>query len=128
MPASLVSLNVLVRLHLLVLLHVSAAGQMIMHVLRPAHCCECRMQASQVGKNITTNELANWTRYKYLRGTDGTFHNPFDQGFKSNCIDVWYPDTAPLPPVAMDTSTSTMSLLKMEQGQQHLHDLSDCMH
>ena len=86
------------------------------------------MQASQVGKNVTTNELANWTRYKYLRGSDGTFHNPFDRGLKQNCFDVWHPDSAPLPPVVLDTSTSTMSLLKMEQGQQHLHDLSDCMH
>ena len=76
---------------------------------------------------MTTNELANWTRYRYLRGSDGTFHNPFDRGLRQNCVDCLFPDAAPLPPAVLDDSSSTMSLLKMEQGQHHLHDLSACI-
>jgi palmitoyltransferase len=49
-------------------------------------------QASQVSRNVTTNELANWHRYKYLHATNGDFHNPFDQGCKTNCMEVCYPD------------------------------------
>jgi palmitoyltransferase len=37
-------------------------------------------QASQVARNVTTNELANWHRYKYLQTSDGQFHNPFNRG------------------------------------------------
>jgi ankyrin repeat protein len=51
-------------------------------------------QASQVSRNVTTNELANWHRYKYLHAANGDFHNPFDQGCKANCMEVCYPDNA----------------------------------
>lgn len=94
--------------------------------LRQIQTQAAAVQASQVAKNVTTNELANWTRYRYLRGADGTFHNPFDRGLRQNCIDCWFPDTAPLPPAVLDDDSSSMSLLKMEQGQ-HLHDLGDCV-
>ncbi|XP_047332561.1 protein S-acyltransferase 24-like [Impatiens glandulifera] len=45
------------------------------------------MQASQISRNITTNELANSMRYNYLRGAGGRFRNPFDHGVKKNCSD-----------------------------------------
>ncbi|XP_071729575.1 protein S-acyltransferase 24-like [Rutidosis leptorrhynchoides] len=45
------------------------------------------MQISQVGRNITTNEMANMMRYTYLRGAGGRFRNPFDHGCKKNCLD-----------------------------------------
>ncbi|KAH7387209.1 hypothetical protein KP509_16G010800 [Ceratopteris richardii] len=45
------------------------------------------MQATQIARNITSNELANATRYTYLKGPDGRFHNPFDRGCRSNCTD-----------------------------------------
>lgn len=45
-------------------------------------------QASQVARNVTTNELANWHRYRYLRAGDGEFHNPFDHGWRANCADT----------------------------------------
>lgn len=45
------------------------------------------IQASQISRNITTNELANMMRYHYLRGPSGRFHNPFDHGCKKNCSD-----------------------------------------
>lgn len=41
----------------------------------------------QIARNITTNEMANMLRYSYLRGPDGRFRNPFDQGCKKNCSD-----------------------------------------
>ncbi|XP_042050864.1 protein S-acyltransferase 24-like [Salvia splendens] len=45
------------------------------------------VQASQIARNITTNEMANMLRYSYLRGPDGRFRNPFDHGCKKNCTD-----------------------------------------
>ncbi|GJM97876.1 hypothetical protein PR202_ga14836 [Eleusine coracana subsp. coracana] len=43
------------------------------------------VQASQIAKNITTNEVANSMRYAYLRGPGGRFRNPFDHGVRRNC-------------------------------------------
>ncbi|KAK2411776.1 putative protein S-acyltransferase [Trifolium repens] len=45
------------------------------------------VQASQISRNITTNEMANIMRYSYLRGPGGRFRNPYDHGIKKNCSD-----------------------------------------
>ncbi|KAL6603056.1 hypothetical protein ACP70R_043417 [Stipagrostis hirtigluma subsp. patula] len=45
------------------------------------------VQASQIARNITTNEMANSMRYAYLRGPGGRFRNPFDHGMRKNCSD-----------------------------------------
>ncbi|KAA8522944.1 hypothetical protein F0562_009367 [Nyssa sinensis] len=45
------------------------------------------VQASQIARNITTNEMANAMRYSYLRGPGGRFRNPYDHGIKKNCSD-----------------------------------------
>ncbi|GAV82080.1 zf-DHHC domain-containing protein/Ank_2 domain-containing protein [Cephalotus follicularis] len=45
------------------------------------------VQASQISRNITTNEMANVMRYSYLRGPGGRFRNPYDHGFRKNCSD-----------------------------------------
>ncbi|KAL9442214.1 hypothetical protein AB3S75_020680 [Citrus x aurantiifolia] len=45
------------------------------------------VQASQISRNITTNEMANALRYNYLRGAGGRFRNPYDHGCKRNCSD-----------------------------------------
>ncbi|XP_054804838.1 protein S-acyltransferase 24-like [Prosopis cineraria] len=45
------------------------------------------VQAYQISRNITTNEMANAVRYSYLRGADGRFRNPYDHGIKKNCTD-----------------------------------------
>lgn len=45
------------------------------------------VQASQISRNITTNEMANAMRYTYLRGPGGRFRNPYDHGLKRNCSD-----------------------------------------
>ncbi|XP_070662813.1 probable protein S-acyltransferase 23 isoform X2 [Malus domestica] len=39
-----------------------------------------KAQATQIARNITTNELANANRYGYLRGPDGRFQNPYNHG------------------------------------------------
>lgn len=39
----------------------------------------------QIARNITTNELANASRYWYLRGPDGRFRNPYNHGCRKNC-------------------------------------------
>ncbi|XP_077217128.1 putative protein S-acyltransferase 23 isoform X2 [Tasmannia lanceolata] len=44
-------------------------------------------QASQIARNITTNELANAARYTYLRDPEGRFRNPYNHGFRKNCTD-----------------------------------------
>nr|CAD1822388.1 unnamed protein product [Ananas comosus var. bracteatus] len=46
-------------------------------------------QASQIARNITTNELANSARYSYLRGPEGRFRNPYNRGCHRNCTDFW---------------------------------------
>ncbi|XP_044471581.1 protein S-acyltransferase 24 isoform X2 [Mangifera indica] len=45
------------------------------------------VQASQISRNITTNEMANALRYSYLRGPGGRFRNPYDHGCRKNCSD-----------------------------------------
>ncbi|KAK6273225.1 hypothetical protein POUND7_010308 [Theobroma cacao] len=45
------------------------------------------VQASQISRNITTNEMANVMRYSYLRGPGGRFRNPYDHGCQKNCSD-----------------------------------------
>ncbi|XP_041003457.1 LOW QUALITY PROTEIN: protein S-acyltransferase 24 [Juglans microcarpa x Juglans regia] len=45
------------------------------------------VQASQISRNITTNEMANVMRYSYLRGPGGRFRNPYDHGMRKNCSD-----------------------------------------
>lgn len=77
-------------------------------------------QASQVARNVTTNELANWHRYKYMHGPDGDFLNPFDRGWRRNCADTCTPAAAPGAPFLLkgDKSSETMALLqdRMEAG------------
>jgi len=43
----------------------------------------CGAQLNQVLVNLTTNEMANMHRYRYLH-KDGRFHNPFDRGWYKN--------------------------------------------
>ncbi|MQL92418.1 hypothetical protein Taro_025050 [Colocasia esculenta] len=45
------------------------------------------VQASQISRNITTNEMANAMRYGYLRGSSGRFRNPYDHGIRKNCYE-----------------------------------------
>ncbi|KAL3614409.1 hypothetical protein CASFOL_042483 [Castilleja foliolosa] len=45
------------------------------------------VQAVQIARNITTNEVANAIRYGYLRGPDGRFRNPYNHGCWKNCSD-----------------------------------------
>ncbi|KAI3929819.1 hypothetical protein MKX01_025987 [Papaver californicum] len=45
------------------------------------------VQASQISRNITTNEMANAMRYSYLRSSTGRFRNPYDHGIRKNCSD-----------------------------------------
>ncbi|KAJ9511104.1 hypothetical protein QJQ45_013141 [Haematococcus lacustris] len=75
-------------------------------------------QASQIARNVTTNELANWHRYKYLQTADGSFHNPFSKGklppppltpdrqagrqaggIWANCAEAFNPGSTPMAPV-----------------------------
>jgi palmitoyltransferase ZDHHC13/17 len=56
-------------------------------------------QASQVVRNVTTNELANWHKYRYLQGPTGHFTNPFSTGVLSNCSEVCNPGAVPIAPV-----------------------------
>jgi palmitoyltransferase ZDHHC13/17 len=58
-------------------------------------------QASQVSHNVTTNELANWQRYRYLQSADGEYHNPFDKGWKANCGEVCGPERAQQAPYTL---------------------------
>ncbi len=67
------------------------------HLMRHASCA----QATQVARNITTNEMANWPRYRYLRAPDQSFANPFDRGWRHNCLDALFPDEGAAPGVVL---------------------------
>ncbi len=71
----------------------------------------------QIARNVTTNELANWQRYRYLRAPDGSFTNPFDRGCKKNCAEAMWPPKQRAPVIIMEDAGEHSSLLKMEQGQ-----------
>jgi hypothetical protein len=58
-------------------------------------------QASQVARNVTTNELANWHRYSYLQDASGGFHNPFNRGFRENVLEAFSPDKTPMAPMML---------------------------
>ncbi|KAF5951184.1 hypothetical protein HYC85_009128 [Camellia sinensis] len=45
------------------------------------------VQASQIARNLTTNEAINSVRYAYLRNPDGRFRNPYNHGCRKNCSD-----------------------------------------
>ncbi|PSS29241.1 Protein like [Actinidia chinensis var. chinensis] len=45
------------------------------------------VQATQIARNITTNEAVNAVRYGYLRTPEGRFHNPYNHGCRKNCAD-----------------------------------------
>ncbi|GMH32807.1 hypothetical protein BSKO_00641 [Bryopsis sp. KO-2023] len=77
-------------------------------------------QASQAVRNLTTNEMANWYRYKYLRSQDGTFKNPFDKGMWSNCRETCLPSLAPRAPVSLDMDRDMESLLPVEKGDRSI--------
>ncbi|XP_057416841.1 probable protein S-acyltransferase 23 isoform X2 [Lotus japonicus] len=47
-------------------------------------------QASTIARNLTTNEVANSTRYQYLRGPDGRLRNPYNHGCWKNCADFLF--------------------------------------
>ena len=63
----------------------------------PARRRAASAQATQVARNITTNEMANWPRYRYLRAPDQSFANPFDRGWRHNCLDAVFPDEGAAP-------------------------------
>lgn len=64
-------------------------------------------QLSQVMRNVTTNELSNWHRYRYLHGSLGEFSNPFDNGWKSNCREICWPETAQQAPYLIEDLEGT---------------------
>ena len=76
-----------------------------------------RAQAMQIARNATTNEMANWTRYKYLHGPDGGFRNPFDRGWRANCAEALCAQQPP-PLQLLPAAIESTSLLpgRMEEG------------
>lgn len=70
------------------------------------------IQASQIGRNLTTNEVANAGRYSYLRGPDGRFRNPYNRGFRKNCTDFL------INGQTSDDAHPPLLLLQQQQQQQ----------
>lgn len=97
-------LGFMVTRHTGAFMFVFSDGFMLLSVL-----CLTLGQASQVGQNITTNEMTNAYRYTYLKGPDNRYFNPYDHGCIKNCSDFWIqgensdvqkPWKAPQPPSA----------------------------
>lgn len=76
-------------------------------------------QANQVSRNVTTNELANWRRYKYLQTVNGQFKNPFDHGWKRNLQEAFRPETTPCAPYYLPPSQD-------EHGHKHANGGGCC--
>lgn len=41
-------------------------------------------------RNLTTNEKANYHRYRHFKTPEGKFRNPFDRGVMMNCLEYWH--------------------------------------
>ncbi|KDD72068.1 hypothetical protein H632_c3917p0, partial [Helicosporidium sp. ATCC 50920] len=72
-------------------------------------------QAHQIWRNVTTNELANWHRYRYLHGPSGDFQNPFDRGWRLNCWEACHPALVPRAPISLQAGGEDMRLLKLDR-------------
>ncbi|XP_058111442.1 protein S-acyltransferase 24-like [Magnolia sinica] len=83
------------------------------------------VQASQISRNITTNEMANVMRYSYLRGPGGGFRNPYDHGIRKNCSDFLirgYSEDVELPITAEGIGMVQMtSNTNLQNGESHSH-------
>ena len=82
----------------------------------------------QISQNITTNEVANSTRYSYLKGPGGLFRNPYDHGIHKNCSDFWikgYNEDVELP--EQIPPSEEMGMIQMtrstdsQNGESHSH-------
>eukprot|EP00775_Hariotina_reticulata_P006397 gene6397-6628_t len=73
-------------------------------------------QASQVAWNVTTNELANWHRYKYLQDGNGGFSNPFNHGIKANCWEAFHPSSTPMAPLMLPRDPESLRTLEVSRG------------
>lgn len=65
-------------------------------------------QATQISRNVTTNELANWQRYSYLRDAHGLFMNPFDRGCRNNCLEAMLPKRGAVAPMVLPEQESLL--------------------
>lgn len=54
-------------------------------------------------------------RYKYLRGPNGAFRNPFDKGCLGNCRDACLPGFTPRAPISLE-DLDRDALLNAERG------------
>lgn len=79
-------------------------------------------QASQIARNVTTNELTNWHRYRYLQSPDGHHMvNPFDRGCKVNCRDACLPSAVPTAPVFLTKEQQEAAAACSGGGCSHSH-------
>ncbi|XP_024965595.1 protein S-acyltransferase 24-like isoform X5 [Cynara cardunculus var. scolymus] len=86
------------------------------------------MQISQVGRNITTNELANSMRYSYLRGPGGRFRNPYDHGCRKNCSDLFINGYNEDIELIEETSQSDgIDMMPMSRNSHQQNGTSDAM-
>ncbi|KAF5175963.1 S-acyltransferase [Thalictrum thalictroides] len=86
------------------------------------------VQASQISRNITTNEMANVMRYSYLRGPGGRFRNPYDHGIRKNCSDFlingYNEDVECTEEPSLPEGVGTMEMARisnLSNGENHFH-------
>ncbi|RZS08897.1 hypothetical protein BHM03_00039931 [Ensete ventricosum] len=82
----------------------------------------------QISRNITTNEVANSTRYSYLKGPGGWFRNPYDHGIQKNCSDFLikgYSEdvelTEQIPPSEETGMIQMTRSMDSQMGENHSH-------
>mmetsp|Transcript_40402 Transcript_40402/g.48990 ORF Transcript_40402/g.48990 Transcript_40402/m.48990 type:complete len:602 (+) Transcript_40402:181-1986(+) len=90
-------------------------------------------QISQVFQNLTTNEVINMHRYKYLQSKDGQYNNPFDKGCFPNTTEFFL-NVAYGGQVGQEVDSAPLVQSFDEEGQQpktvfhsKLHSGGSCM-
>ena len=53
------------------------------------HCTFFLAQLYTIIFNLTTNERANYRRYRHFKTANGRYKNPFDRGLIKNCLEYW---------------------------------------
>ncbi|KAL0340464.1 UNVERIFIED_CONTAM: protein S-acyltransferase 24 [Sesamum radiatum] len=87
------------------------------------------VQASQIARNITTNEMANVLRYSYLRGPSGRFRNPYDHGCKKNCSDFLINGyNEDIECIEESTESEGIGMMHMTRNSNHQNGVSHAHH
>mmetsp|Transcript_2626 Transcript_2626/g.8856 ORF Transcript_2626/g.8856 Transcript_2626/m.8856 type:complete len:126 (-) Transcript_2626:34-411(-) len=82
------------------------------------------MQGTSIAQNMTTNEMTNAFKYKYLQDDKGNIRNPFNRGCYKNCNDFCFATEAELrerEPLLLEEGTLNPPAGQDMGGGAHTH-------